>query len=711
MNPNQILEKNKKQISVWIWPLIATVVLAVATIIVYYPSLNYEFQFDDIYNIRKFFDLRHKTVKDFLFTGTRWISYTLNSYHYKIAEYQPYIYRQSNILFHIVTGILVFFVTLLGVSNLKNRLLAQKALPLAFFTSLIFLLHPVQTQTVSYIIQGQLEGLAQLFMMMILLTYIFYVHAQSVITKIVLLALLTVLGILSCGTKEIAVLSPLMLALFDWFFISQGSFTEIKKRMLFFIGYTFLIVYNYATYLNVPFIKNSLLGKGTVGNNIGNILTENPKDIISSYTYCISQFKVILHYIGIFFWPFNISVDYDWKITPDLFSFECLVPLIILLSILTETGYLLYKNKISLFAFSLLWFFIGLAPRTTIIPSTELVADYKTYFSSFGMAFLLALVLIYGYQWIIKKIHLKEKTFTSYFASIFLIGILGYGTYDRNKVWKSSEAFWMNIIQNSPQKARAYNNYGVAIAEQKRHEEAIPFFRKAVKLDPQYPDPWSNGSVCYSCLGKTDLAINLLEQAIRINPSYPEFYNNLASYQLQKKNYAEVKKLAEHAIKLRPHYGKAYFNWGQALYQEGDKEKAHEKIKYSCLNADYDVPETFKTYAELSVELKKYEDALIGFSTLYKINPQDKDALFNTANAYFFLNDHEKAQQIYTQLIAENPTEYRSWLNLAETYIKKNELQKAAECYEKAQPLTPQFPDIPRRLANCNRLLAESVRG
>ncbi len=704
-----IPQEQKKTSSNWKWTLAAVMVLAVATAVSYYPSLSYNFQFDDIFNIQKFFHLRINDLKAWAFGGGRWISYVLNAIHYKIGKHNPFVYRRSNMIFHITTGLLMFFVTYYSLLGLKKYTsIAKKALPIAFFTSLLFLLHPVQTQTVSYVIQGQLEGLASLFMMALILVYLFYQQASSWKVKAPLLLVLAVLGILSCGTKEIAILSPLMLLLFDWFFVSQGNFTELKKKGLFFIGYTALITFQYLRYLNFHFLKNSFLGTAVLPNNVGNVITASAAQTINPLTYCMSQFKVVVHYIFMFLYPFNISVDYDWKMPATFWSAEVLLPLLFLLCLFVGTLFLLRKDKTHLVAFCSLWFFIGLAPRSTIIPSTELVADYKTYFSSFGIFLLLALALVFGFEWLTKKLSLKNNQLPAYGITTLYIILLGLGTYERNRIWRSGEAFWMSNIQNSPKKARAYNNYAVAIAEQERYAEAIPYLRKAIKLDPHYPDAWSNISVCYCRIGKLDIAIESLRRALTINPHYPEFYNNLSSYLLTKKEYAEVKRLTQHAIKLRPYYGKAHFNWGQALYEEGDKLGAFERIKFACINADYQAVESFKSYAELSVELQKYEDALVGFTHLAELTPHDADVIFNIGNAHYCLNHLDEAQQIYESLLAKNPQEYRSWLNLAEVYVKKNNLTQALACYEKAQPMASYHPVVVTRLAECKQHIART---
>ena len=692
------------------WYFIAPLILIAVTVFTYYPSLTYDFQFDDIYNIKKFFHLRFiENFSVWAFKGSRWISYALNTVHYQLGKLEPFVYRRSNLIFHTISGVLVFFVTLVSLSGLKKKdFFSSNALSLAFFTALLFLLHPVQTQTVSYVIQGQLEGLALLFVMGIILTYLFYNRAHSLFLQIPLLFLIFGLGILSCGTKEIAILSPLLLILIDWFFVSQADFSLIRKKIPFFITYTAVIAYHYSKVLNFSFLKNSLSGTAEIPNNIGNVITTKPNQVIKPFTYFISQFKVIIHYISIFIWPFNISVDYDWVMVESFWQPECILPLLLILALLAGTVFLLYKNKNNLVAFGSLWFFIGLAPRSTIIPSTELLVDYKTYFSSFGILFLGAAGLIYAFEKLSKKVTF-QKTIAAYSCTTLCMLLLSYATYHRNKVWESPEAFWFNIIQNAPKKARAYNNYAVAIAEQQRYEEAIPYFRKAIKLDRYYPDPWSNIAVCYSCVKKIDVAIDCLKQAITINPNYPEFYNNLSSFLLQKKEFGEVKRLAQEAIRLRPHYGKAFFNWGQALYNEGNKLEALEKIKHSCMYADYDVAESFKTYADIAVELEKYEDALAGYSRLSAIQPNNADAFFNVGNAHYHLKQYDQAKKVYLTLTQQNPAEYRSWFNLGELYERENNITKATECYEKALPVAPNFPEVTQRLAACKQRLERQI--
>ena len=681
--------------------IITPLLLVAATILTYYPSLTYDFQFDDVANIKKFFALRTHSFAHFAFKGSRWISYWLNTLNYAWGKFDPFYYRLGTMIFHVLTGALVFYVVYKALSLLKTRsFFTDYRYPLAVLTSVLFLLHPVQTQTVSYVIQGQLEGLANLFMMIIAALFLHFATTQNRWVQGILGIIILGLAFISTGTKEIVIIAPVMLLLLDWFFIAQGDYKQIAKRAPFYLAYAAIVCFQYSNILPKNYLKTQLVGSLAIPNNVGNVITIDPLGKITRWSYFISQFKVILHYIWIFFWPFNMSVDYDWVMVASIAEPSCFISLFILCLMGLGTVCLLYKNKIDPVAFGILWFFVGLSPRSTFIPSTELIVDYKTYFSSLGILFLFAAGLIFLFLKLQKKWAYFKKTTEAAVSSVIIVGLLlGFATRQRNTVWRSSEEFWFSIMQNAPLKARGYNNYAVSIAEKERYAEAIPYLRQAIKLDAHYPDPWSNIAVCFNKLNKIDLAINHLEQAIKINPHYPEFYNNLASFYLAKKEYERAKILAEHAVLLRNHYGKAYYNWARALYEEGKKEQAFPLFKRACMNADYDTTDGFLGYAECSIELGKFEDAIVGYTALYQLDPNHPDHYFNLGNSYFCNKDYEKAKKVYTDLVQKNDQEHRAWFNLGETYIELGDKQQGLICFERARPLGIKIPQIGQRIA------------
>ncbi|MCF7899645.1 hypothetical protein K9L05_03290, partial [Candidatus Babeliales bacterium] len=155
--------------------LIPASILAILTTLFYFPSLRYPFQFDDIANITKKFVIRMDNPLQRWTTHSRWMSDYLNNLNYKIGLFDPFYYRSFNLIIHILSGLILFFLILDLCKFLKkDNFLYKNSLLVAFSTAALFLLHPVQTQTVSYVIQARLEGLASLF---ILTTILFFVKA------------------------------------------------------------------------------------------------------------------------------------------------------------------------------------------------------------------------------------------------------------------------------------------------------------------------------------------------------------------------------------------------------------------------------------------------------------------------------------------------------------------------------------------------------
>jgi len=715
---------------------IPPVLLSLLTALFYYPSMRYDFQFDDIANIQKCFNIRHNTLGQLFFSGPRWITYWLNTIHYKITQFNPISYRIGNILIHLTSGILIFFIIFTALRHLKQKnFFTKHYFSIAFLTSLLFLLHPVQTQTVSYVIQGQLEGLAGLCIFAMTFLFLKASYTQIPFARFLYTLLLFVVAAFSCGTKEIAIISPAILLLVDWFFVAQGSWESIKKRLYIHIPIALLVFTIYLYFLKPKFFTDILGLQKVAKNNIGNVITQNPATKITPWMFFRSQFKVILHYLWMFIYPLGISVEYDWVLSKSFFAPDCLLPFIALALIGTTIIKILARNKASMIAFGALWFFLAISPRSSIIPSPELLVDYKTYTASFGWLFLIASGIIFAIQKIrlaINKpqpspvIHTTEQLppelahelptepqkktpvplYITITASLLIAVITGLLTRQRNTIWESGLAFWGDMVKKAPGKARAYNNYGVELS-QKSHDfhGSIPYFKKAIKMDKHYPDPWNNLSVAYANIGKIDEAINALKHSIKIYPYYPENYNNLASFYLQKNDLDQAEKLLKTAIKLRGHYGKAHFNMGRVFYARGDKEEAWKWFKKCCTECDFDnAPHGFAIYAKVSMALKKYDDAIFGYTKALSFEPQNMDTAFNLANAYFMDTKYDNAINIYKQILHANPRNAKAQYNLGEAYISQKKYELALECYEKAKRMPNMskiFPYFNIRLANC----------
>lgn len=664
------------------------VFLCLITFIVYYPSLNYPFQFDDGPNILKFYDIRNLDFQTLAFSNCRWICTLLNKFNFYIGKFDPFIYRIFNLTFHICTGILIFFFFYIALSGLqKKSFFKSNAISISFFTALLFLLHPVQTQTVSYIIQGRLEGIATLFIMLICLLFLIFIKIKNIYIKTLIGILLISLTILSTGTKEIAIVLPFLIFITDWFFGSQASFDKLKKRLPLHLLILFL-TFSFYIFLLKPKFFSDLIGlKFTVNNNIGNVLTKNINDKITPWYFFISQFKVILHYLFIFIWPFNICVEYDWKLNYSFFDLAVFVPFLIIIGIILINLYLFKKNKLNPIIFGFVWFFIAILPRSTIIPSSELLADYKTYLASVGWLFIITSGILKFYFYLSNKFFKRSSNLV--ILTFILIPLLGFLTYHRNLVWRSTLEFWSDVIKKS-EKSRAYNNYGIELSNLSRFKESIPYFKKAIKLDPYYWDPYTNLASVYAVEGKMDLAIKTLTDSLELNRYQPEAYNNLGTFLMFKKDFASAEKSFTAALAMVPTYGKATLNFGRLYLMQSKLEEAWQYFKKACTQTDFDMNiEAFQFYANTSLQLKKYDDAIFAFNKILELTPKNQqlinETLFNLGISYFLSNKIHQAIAVYQQMIKSFPNDYRGWCNLVECYMAINKFELALEIIKKAQ--------------------------
>lgn len=701
-------EQASEPTSAW-WLLVLTPVLLVgATILSYFASLSYGFQFDDIANIKKMFAIRHDSFRTLFFARPRWISHWLNTIYYSQVQFNPMLYRVGNLIIHSLGGVLVFYLIYTLLSGLRaHNFFKRNCVFIAATTAGLFLLHPVQTQTVSYVIQGQLEGMAGVLTIAIVLLFVKWVQAKTVLGRSLLGGLLVFICALSIGAKEITIVAPLLVLLTDWFFIAQGNVQELKNRWLYHLTVWVAILATYI-YFKASFMYKAATLQLESRNNIGNQLTQDPREKILPVQFAISQFKVILHYIVMFVWPFNISVEYDWMLSTSFFAADCFLPFLALTTLWSCLAYTLSKNKTNTIAFGFAWFFIAVLPRSSIIPSSELLVDYKTYLASMGMLLVIASGLVWLAQFVVQKLATRSSAAAMPIMCSMLGATLlltGFATHERNKVWRSGLDFWGNVMENAPGKARAYNNFAVALSDQKKYREAIPFYKKAVQMDGKYPDPWNNLAVIYSLLGDLDGAIEAMKQTIRIQPYYPEAYNNMASFLIQKKDYEEAEKMIKVALKLRKHYGKAYFNYGKMYLQQEKLEEALPYFKKACLDADMDNEAGFKIYAQVAYKVKNWEEATIAFTRLCALCPQITEYKVQLAQTYLMDKQYGKALDMFEALAQNDPGEARYWYNAGEAAYQLEEYQKGVDYLTKAFDKGFAGSQLLLRLASCHDAL------
>ncbi len=677
-------------------------VLVLLTVLVYYQSLFYGFIFDDYPNIVNSVGIRNDTFRNLFFAHSRWIVSWLNALYYGAVGFDPFFYRAGNLMLHLVNGLLLFaLLSILGRSS-QNSFMGRYSYPLSLLTTGLFLLHPVQTQTICYTIQGQLEGSALLCILLILLSYTLYAVSSGIV-RFWAASITLLLGIISCGTKEIIIITPFLVLLIDWFFLSKGDWKELKTRILLLFALTVSMLSCFCVLVRPSYFIELVTLNTKYLNNAGNMLTAQPETIITPAHFFISQFKVILHYLGIFAWPAGLSIDYGWKLSESFWSADSFFPFCFLCLMWSYFLKRWYNDKTDLTVFAFLWFFISILPRASVIPSSELVVDYKTYQASIGLSFILAYLFLQSTErlalWYSSRLYRLHPAVWPALSLILLTESLI--AKRRTRVWASKKDFWKDALEHKQDKARPYNNYAFALLEEKKPTEALPYLKKALEIDPHYSDAWNNLALAEGALGNVDKAIECLQRAIHLNPGHAESYNNLAAYYMGKKDFTSAQNLLKKALLIRKHYGTALFQLGQISFFNEKVEEANEYFKEACTRSDRLTAEAHSCWGMTSMLLHRYNDALKAYAMAVKLKPEDEELQVHLGYANLYTKKYPEAEKIFRELSEKHNDHVHALLGLADVFIACQQYQNALDIYKKVEQHASKEPLIFLRMAGC----------
>jgi tetratricopeptide (TPR) repeat protein len=633
--------------------------------------------FDDLPTILNNHEIRYTTAKKLFFSNVRWISKLINLVTLENWKLNPLAYRIVNLGIHIFSGILLFILILVIFKNVKTKLFLKKnALLLATIVSGLFLLHPVQTQTATYITQIRLEGLVALFSFSTIILFALATYTNVIWKKTFLYLSCAVLVVFGAGAKEIIVVLPILLMLVDWFFLAEGDYKIFLKRLPIHLSLAGILYYTYLKMGSPIKPAEAFTLKVKMRNNRGNALTTKPQEYITPIKYLIGQFRVVLHYITMFFWPTGLSFDYGWKIPASFWSPASLFPFIALMSILLSGLVLFIRNQINLVSFCIAWFFTVVTPRSSIIPSTEMVCDYKTYIASVGPLLFIAL----GVTYLVTRIKINK-----FVMPAVLLLTLGFVSMQRNKVWASRLHFWGDVIKKTEPHvpARAYNNYAVGLVNKGNQDEAIQCLLKAIKTDETYAEPVINLALQYQIKLDYSKALQHYRHAMTLKEVHPEMYNNLGLLHLKRKDYSKAEKSFKTALKLKKYYTKALFNLGQTYQQQ---KKLKEALKYYELSTKGNHPtiNCYYTAGFMAYSLNKHRTTIKYLEYVERNSKNYRKTRPMLANSYYATKQYAKSLPIFKNQYFRNPDNSSTCYNYAQNLLQLKEYDRALPLFQKS---------------------------
>ena len=532
------------------------IILVLGTVI-YSNSFDCTFHFDDIISI-----VKNDSIKDVSDINTIWksnsrrfIAYLSLAINHHFGALNVWGYHFFNLMIHLTTSLLVYwlmFITL-KTPNVKSLIPVKDHQWIALVVALIFVSHPLATQSVTYIIQRMASMVTLFYLFAIILYLKGRLNQGSTSLSIGYFITALIAAIFALFTKENAFTIPLVILLVEISLFKRDKIVINFSKPRIILG---CIVF--LSFLLLLFSRVSSSFFQTIPPSFGHTYTVTP------WNYLLTQFSVIVKYIQLLCFPINLNFDYDYAISNSLMEPRTFLSLGFLLALVGVSIYLFKKQK--LISFGIMWFFITISIESSFIPLADLIFEHRTYLPSVGF-FMILTVGIYQLVW------LKNKKIA--LGLIFLIiGTNSFATYQRNKIWKNEGTLWNDVIAKSPNKARPYLCRGNYYKNLKRNKEALSDFTKSISLNPAYIEPYNNKGTTLYNEGLLTEALSYLNYAIENSPDYTEAYINKGIVLATQKKYSKALENFNRAIEIEPNNADIYINRSLTYLNMGDKNKS-----------------------------------------------------------------------------------------------------------------------------------------
>ncbi|MBA2114056.1 tetratricopeptide repeat protein [Bremerella alba] len=538
------------------WKWIAIVAIPLLVLAVYHRTFTYPFHFDGQVNIQSNESYQTLSWENFPRTPRSLVNLTWRLNYF--ADGGTLLgYHLVNISIHIAASLLLFgFISqTLRLPKIPERYRDHATL-LAAGVALLWAVHPLQTQSVTYIVQ-RYESLMGMFFLLSLFCFIrgftSKYHAAWYLGSVVAC-------FASALSKEVAVAIPLVVLWYDRAFLAQSWLDLIRNRWPVYMGLfaAWLILAQLAL---VPLTTHN--EHGTVLVHEVDFSAEEPiRTLVGPKEYLYSQAHAIPFYLQLTILPMGQSLDHSWRATYSLS--EAIWPGIIVVAALGLTIWCIFRAPC--WSFVGASFFLILAPTSSILPIQDIVFEHRMYLPLAAVITLIVLGIYEG-LWLTQPMQASDSSHLSAWQSLIvlivvLIAVYGGVTIARNEVYRDGNSMWSDVLAKNPNNPRAYHGIAHAYITQGDWAKAIPYLEKTIELHPEYQfnggyaDRFRKGATKAIEMGDVPLALQLLDLTIKMNPEEAEGYILMANL-LQHENRRQAVALLQLAIRRDPQNAEA----------------------------------------------------------------------------------------------------------------------------------------------------------
>ncbi|MFC1807328.1 tetratricopeptide repeat protein [Candidatus Omnitrophota bacterium] len=636
--------------------IVLMLVVIIAGSLVYINSLKGEFIWDDHYLVAQNLFLRDISSLPKIFTegiiaGAGKVSFSYRPMQivtymvdYSIARNSVLVYHISNLVFHLVVGCLIFW--------LVDALFDKRIL--SFMTSLLFIVHPIHTEAVSYI-SGRADMLAGIGILTALICYIRFINLGS--------------------------FRYIYLSIFAYVFALLARENSFILLGLFF-GYHYIFKKRANGKVLGVFICVTLTYAALRATLLVSSVTHLSELQHSLFERIPGLFVAISRYLMLLIAPFNLHMEYGNKVF-SILDPRAIAGVIIFISSIALV--IKKRGENAILSFGILWFFVTLIPHSNIYPLTAYMAEHWLYLPSIGFFLVVAnagyRLSVYGFRKSTDREPNTEHRKPNLYilaAMVLLITFYSVRTIQQNKYWQNSISFYERTLRYAPESWKVYNDLGFAYYNAGKPKESISLYKKAMGLQPGEIDIYNNMAIAYRALGDEKEAVKLYRKIIKLDPEYDLAYYNLGNYHYDQGERRAAIELYLKALSINSRNAKSYFNLGNAYRDIQDNTKAIEAYK-NAIKIDPGYPYPYNNLGIIYYNLGKDQEALKLYEKALSIDKNYAQAYNNLGMVYNKIGNSKKALACFNKSVEADSRYAVAHFNMAVVYYNKRWYDEAAK--------------------------------
>jgi len=629
----------------------------------YANSLGGAFVYDDWRWIESNPAIRHLDVAALVADTSRPVWKLSLALNYAAGGLDVTGYHLVNVSIHLLAGLALFGVvhrTLLAPRQADRY--ARHASALAFAVALLWLVHPLQTQAVTYVVQRAESGMGLCY----LATLYFAMRAAGDRWRTLFSAAAVGSCAVGMGVKEVMFTAPILVWLHDRTFLAGSALGALRGRPLFYAALA-------ATWL-VPLF---LIGTGALfEGEFARPDLARP----SPLEYARSQPAVVLHYLRLAVWPHPLVFSYGWPVSDAAAS---VLPTLALGAIAAAGGWALWRNRP--IGFLAAWFFGILAPTSSIQPIQDLAFEHRMYLS---LAAVVALAVAGAYELLRRADLLRARPVAALLASIALAS--GAATARRNLDYRDEVTLWRTVVKEVPEHAVAHYNLGTLLRADGRGAEAIASLRRAVEIDAGLAVAHNNLGNALLESGDRAAAIRHYRAAVEADSGHAEAHVNLGGALVRAGDFAAAARHYRLALVARPDLAKAHYGLGVALAAGGDRAAAIAAYREALRRQ----PGHVSSHTNLGLALFREgrpEAAEAHLRAAAELAPSSAKVWNNLGGLLHASERLDEADVAYRRALAIDSDYAVAAANLGAVAEARGDLDEAIRLYRRAVELDPRY--------------------